>query len=75
MEDLRVVIKLIKIKIKDKENYLNYSVKSRNYSALEGIVLLDTAIDILRNDFKLSENEIWELLKDYRANLKEKESD
>ncbi len=64
---------MIKIKVKDKEEYLKYSVKSKNYSALEGIVLLDTAIDILKNDFELSDDEIWELLKDYRANLKEVE--
>ena len=66
---------MIKIKVKDKEECLKYSVKSKDYSALEGIVLLDTAINILENDFKLSDDEIWELLKDYRANLKEKESD
>lgn len=66
---------MIKIKVKDKEEYLKYSIKRKNYSALEGIVLLDTAIDILENDFELSDDEIWELLKDYRANLKEKESE
>lgn len=66
---------MIKIKVKDKDEYLKYSVKSKDYSALEGIVLLDTAIDILENDFKLSDDEIWELLKDYRANLKEVDED
>lgn len=66
---------MIKIKIKDKNEHLSYNIKEKNYSSLEGIVLLDTAIDILENDFKLSDDEIWELLKDYRANLKEVDED
>ena len=66
---------MIKIKVKDKNNYIENKVRCKNYNALEGIVLLDFAIDILRNDFELSDNNIWELLKEYRANLEEKESD
>ena len=66
---------MIKIKIKDKENYVSITEKYKNYSSLEAIIMLDTAIDVLHDDFELSDDEIWELLKDYRANLKEKESD
>lgn len=61
---------MIKIKLKDKNDFLIYKVSCSNYSALEGIALLDKAIDILSNDFKLSDNEIWDLLKEYRNNLK-----
>ena len=66
---------MIKIKINDKENYVSITEKYKNYSSLEAIIMLDTAIDVLHDDFELSDDEIWELLKDYRANLKEKESD
>ena len=69
--DLKVVIKMIKIKINDKNDYVSIKQKYNNYTALEGIILLDTAIDMLREDFELSNDEIWELLKDYRANMKE----
>lgn len=64
---------MIKIKIKEKPNCVNNNLKCRNYSVMEGIVLLDTAIEMLRNDFELSDDEIWELLKDYRNNWKEVE--
>jgi len=61
---------MIKIKIKDKNDYVGIKQNYKDYTTLEGIILLDMAIDILRNDFELSDNEIWELLKDYRANMK-----
>lgn len=66
---------MIKIKVKDKENYVSITEKYKNYSSLEAIIMLDKAIDVLHDDFELSDDEIWELLKYYRANLKEKESD
>ncbi len=62
---------MLKIKIKDKDDSVSIRQKYNDYTALEGIILLDIAIDILRDDFELSDNEIWELLKDYRANIKE----
>lgn len=64
---------MIKVKINDKPDFIKNSLKCRNYTALEGIVLLDTAIGILRDDFELSNDDIWELLKEYRNNLKEVE--
>ncbi len=62
---------MLKIKIKDKNDSVSIRQKYNDYTALEGIILLDIAIGILKEDFKLSDNEIWELLKDYRANMKE----
>lgn len=61
---------MIKLKIKDKPDYVNISKKYNNYSVLEGIILLDIAIDTLRTDFKLSDNDIWKLLKEYRKGIK-----
>lgn len=62
---------MIKIKLKEKNDYVNVKQKYKNYTSLEGIILLDISISILKNDFKLSDNEIWDLLKDYRLNMKE----
>ena len=62
---------MIKVKINDKSNYVVSNLKYKNYSTLESIILLDLSISILKNDFKLSDEEIWSLLKDYRANIKE----
>lgn len=64
---------MLKIKIKDKNDSVSIRQKYNDYSTLEGIVLLDIAIDILRDDFELSDNEIWKLLKEYRENMKEVE--
>ena len=62
---------MIKVKINDKSNYVVSNLKYKNYSTLESIILLDLSISILKDDFKLSDEEIWSLLKDYRANIKE----
>lgn len=64
---------MIKIKIKEEPNYINNNLKCRNYSALEGVVLLDVAINILKEDFELSDADIWQLLEEYRTNYKEVE--
>ena len=61
---------MIKLKINDKPDYVSISKKCNNYSVLEGIILLDIAIDTLRTDFKLSDNDIWKLLKEYRKGIK-----
>ena len=62
---------MLKIKINDKPDSISVRQRYNDYSALEGIVLLDIAIGILKEDFKLSDDEIWKLLKDYRENIKE----
>lgn len=64
---------MIKIKINEKANYTDVKKSLQDYSTLESVILLDIAIDILREDFGLSDNDIWEMLKDYRANMKEVE--
>ena len=66
---------MIKIKIKDKPDLLKSIIKCKNYSALECIFLLDTSYDMLKRDFNLSNEEIKDLLKEYRDNLKEQEND
>ena len=53
---------MIKIKIEDTDKYVSINQKRRNYSALEFIILLDLAIEALKEDFKLSDDEIGKLL-------------
>lgn len=64
---------MLKIKIKDKPDYIESKIKSKSYNALECIVLLDMAIDMLENDFEMSDKEIYEFLKEYRKNKEEVE--
>ena len=61
---------MIKIKINEKDEYINNSIRCRNYSVLETIVLLDLALDILREDFKIKNDDIASLLKEYRSTMK-----
>ena len=62
---------MLKIKIKDKINYLESSIKGGCSTLLEGIVLLDMAIDNLRNEFELDDEQIAKYLNKYKKNLKE----
>ena len=62
---------MIKVKIEDTDKYVSINQKRRNYSALEFIILLDLAIEALKEDFKLSDDEIGKLLKEYRKSVKE----
>lgn len=62
---------MIKIKINDKHEYISVKKSYKNYSTLEFIALLDLTIDSLKNNFELSDNDIWKLLKKYRKNIKE----
>lgn len=64
---------MIKIKINDKPEYISIKKTYKNYSTLEFIALLDSTIDSLEKDLGLSDNDIWELLKEYRKNIKEVE--
>ena len=66
-----MVIKLIKIKIKDKPDYIETSLKRKNYCTMEGIALFDAALRILKDDLRLSSNEIIKLYKDYKTNCNE----
>lgn len=64
---------MLKIKIKDNPDYVISNIKRKDDTILEGIVLLDMAIELLEDVHLLSDEKIWELLKDYRNNLKEVE--
>lgn len=62
---------MLKVTVKEKANYIENRVKGYNISLLEYVVLLDRAIELLKKDCGLSDDEIWEELKNYRNNLKE----
>lgn len=62
---------MLKVKIKDKRNYLESNIKGSRPTLLESIVLLDMAIDNLRNEFELNDEQIAKYLNKYRKNLKE----
>jgi hypothetical protein len=62
---------VLKIKVEEKRDFINNTVKGYNISLLECIVLLDRAIELLKKDCGLSDDEIWKELKNYRNNLKE----
>lgn len=64
---------MIRISIKDNPEYISIKQNYKNYSSLEVIALLDLAVYSLRKDFLLSNDEIFELLQDYRKNIKMKE--
>ena len=71
MEGLMKVLKMIKIKIKDKSSYIETDIKCKNYNVIEVITLLTKSISILKDNFELSSEEICKLVKDYRKNYKE----
>ena len=62
---------MLKVKIKDKRNYLESNIKVSRPTLLESIVLLDMAIDNLRNEFELDDEQIAKYLNKYKKNLKE----
>lgn len=62
---------MLKVKIKDKRNYLESNIKVSRQTLLESIVLLDMAINNLRNEFELNDEQIAKYLNKYRKNLKE----
>jgi len=66
---------MMKIKVKDSPEYLKSIIKGKDITILECIFLLDTAINMLRDDFGLSNEEIRDLLKEYKDNLEEKSND
>ena len=57
---------MISIKINEKDEYIDNNIKCKNYSVLEGIALLDIALDILKNDFEIKTCDILSLLKEYK---------
>ena len=66
---------MLKLKVKESPDVIKSSIKGKNYSMLECIVMLDTSITMLRKDFKLSNEEIKDLFNEYKVNLKEKSND
>lgn len=64
---------MLKAKIKENKEYVSVTLKGKDASTLECIILLDKSIDLLKENFDLDDKGIKDLLKDYRNNLKEKE--
>jgi uncharacterized protein (DUF433 family) len=62
---------MLKIKVNEKSDYILSKQKIKNISVLECIAVLDATIEILRKDFKLSNENIKDTLKYYKDNLKE----
>lgn len=64
---------MVKIKVKDKSDYIESIVKYKDTTVLELITLIDRSIDILRKEHEMTEVNVWETLENYRMNLKEVE--
>lgn len=63
---------MLKVKIKDKFEYIKTTIKG-NANLLESIILLDMAINNLKDEYNLSDEQISSYLAQYREHLKEKE--
>ena len=63
---------MLKVKIKEKFEYIGITIKG-NANLLESIILLDVAINNLKDKYDLSDEQIGSCLAQYRERLKEKE--
>ena len=66
---------MIKIKIENKSDYFDNYIKCKDFSKLEVLILLNTAIDILTKEFNLSHTEIWKELEEFKNNYIGEESE
>ncbi len=62
---------MIRIKVKDKEEYILSSTKYKDTSVLELIEVLNKTLSILKEEHEMSEERALEILKSYRDNLEE----
>lgn len=62
---------MLKIKVKDGKEYIYSKIKGKDHNILEGIVLLHISLSVLKDDYGLNMNQITELYKEYKDNLKE----
>ena len=60
---------MVKIKVKDKSDYIESIVKYKDTTVLELITLIDRSIDILRKEHEMTEVNVWETLENYRMNI------
>lgn len=63
---------MIKIKVKDKPEYVVSRIKGKDNTLLESIVMLDIVLKNLENDHGLDFVGIIETYSKYKKNLKEK---
>lgn len=62
---------MIKIKVKDKKEYILSSTKYKDTSVLELIEVLNKTLSILKEEHEMSEERALEILRSYRDNLEE----
>lgn len=57
---------MLKIIVKDKNDYIDVKVKGRNVTGAEYFAILDRVFDTLVGDCDLTTKEILEMLKDFK---------
>lgn len=62
---------MIKIKARDKKDYIVSSVKYKDTSVLELIEVLNKVLSMLEEEHEISEECALQILKDYRDQLEE----
>lgn len=62
---------MLKVKIKDGKEYVSSKIKGRDTTLLESIILLHMSLTSLKDDYGLNMEQITELYKQYKNNLKE----
>lgn len=62
---------MIKIKVKDKPDKVILKIKGANHTLLECIALLDKSINLVKEEYSLSDEQIARFLDKYRKHLKE----
>ena len=61
---------MLRIKANEYENTVMVKIKGCNYTFLEWIALLDKSIELLNEEYGISEKDINNILNRYRDNLK-----
>lgn len=64
---------MLRVKIKDKPEYAITRIRGKHTKLLESIILLDIAINNLKEEYNLSDEQIGSYLALYRKHLKKKE--
>ena len=57
---------MLKIIVKDKNDYIDVKVKGRNVTGIEYLTVLDKVFDTLVGDCELTTKEVLEMLKEFK---------